>query len=144
MHENWSDGLRLEIMNYILNVINIYILILILSKPTTTPPNSDNCNCNNPSECPINKNCKSKNVIYKAQVTSPDDGVTKEYIGMTATTFKERYANHKKSFKFHRYKNDTELSKYIWELKSNDMQRLHPKMVNSEAGRRILIRCKAL
>ena len=39
---------------------------------------------------------------------------------MTATTFKERYANHKKSFKFHRYKNDTELSKYIWELKSND------------------------
>ena len=69
----------------------------ILSKPTTTPPNSDrpNCNCNNPSECPINKNCKSKNVIYKAQVTSPDDGVTKEYIGMTATTFKERYANHK-------------------------------------------------
>jgi hypothetical protein len=30
-----------------------------------------------------------------------------------------RYGNHKKSFKFQRYENDTELSKYIWELKSN-------------------------
>jgi hypothetical protein len=30
-----------------------------------------------------------------------------------------RYGNHKKSFKFQRYKNDTELSKYIWELNSN-------------------------
>jgi hypothetical protein len=91
-----------------------------LSKPTTTPPTSDNCNCNNPSECPIKKNSTSKNIIYKARVTSPDDGVIKEYIGMTATTFKERYGNHKKSFKLRRSKNDTELSKYIWGLKSNN------------------------
>jgi hypothetical protein len=39
---------------------------------------------------------------------------------MTATTFKERYGNHKKSFKLRRYKNDTELPKYIWGLKSNN------------------------
>jgi hypothetical protein len=61
-----------------------------------------------------------KTLFFVNVVTSPDDGVKKEYIRMTATTFKERYANHKKSFKFHRYENVTELSKYIWELKSND------------------------
>jgi DNA primase large subunit len=30
---------------------------------------TNNCNLNNPSEWPIKKNCKSKNIIYKAQVT---------------------------------------------------------------------------
>jgi hypothetical protein len=39
---------------------------------------------------------------------------------MTATTFKERYGNNEKSFKLRRYKNDTELPKYIWGLKSNN------------------------
>ncbi len=44
---------------------------------------------------------------------------TKHYIGMTASTFKERYRNHIKSFNHKRYSNDTELSKYIWKLKDN-------------------------
>ncbi len=38
---------------------------------------------------------------------------------MTASTFKERYRNHIKSFNHKRYSNDTELSKYIWKLKDN-------------------------
>ena len=41
----------------------------------------------------------------------------KQYIGMTASTFKERYNNHKKSFKNPLYQNETELSKYLWKLK---------------------------
>jgi hypothetical protein len=41
----------------------------------------------------------------------------KEYIGMTANSFKERYRNHKKYFNLIRYEKETELSKYIWELK---------------------------
>ena len=41
----------------------------------------------------------------------------KQYIGMTANTFKERYNNHKKSFKNPLYQNETELSKYLWKLK---------------------------
>ena len=36
---------------------------------------------------------------------------------MTANSFKERYRNHKKSFNLIRYEKETELSKYIWELK---------------------------
>ena len=36
------------------------------------------------------------------------------YIG-SSNDFKKRYANHKKSFRYERYKCDTALSKYIWE-----------------------------
>ena len=36
---------------------------------------------------------------------------------MTETPFKLRYANHTQSFRQEKYKNQTELSKYIWSLK---------------------------
>ena len=38
------------------------------------------------------------------------------YVGMTGNSFKTRYY-HIKSFKNKRYKNETELSKYIWKLR---------------------------
>ena len=53
---------------------------------------------------------------------------TKHYIGMTATTFKERYANHTSSFR-HKKRLKTELSKHIWKLKENN-QDLYHQMVN--------------
>ena len=40
------------------------------------------------------------------------------YFGSTANTFKERYGNHSLSFKHEKYQNNTSLSKYIWNLKS--------------------------
>jgi hypothetical protein len=39
---------------------------------------------------------------------------------MTATTFKERYANHTSSFRHEKDSNKTELSKHIWKLKENN------------------------
>jgi hypothetical protein len=36
------------------------------------------------------------------------------YIGITAGDFKTRYRNHTKSFRHEEYKNNTELSKYVW------------------------------
>ena len=91
----------------------------MLSKTKTTPE-TENCNCQKPSECPLNKKCLSSNIVYKAVVTSAGEGETKEYIGMTATTFKTRYRNHKKSFNYTRYEKDTALSKHIWELKRSN------------------------
>ena len=44
------------------------------------------------------------------------DDEYKFYYGLTDTSFKERYRNHIKSFRHHRYENKTELSKYIWKL----------------------------
>jgi 23S rRNA-/tRNA-specific pseudouridylate synthase len=41
------------------------------------------------------------------------------YIGMTATTFKERSANRNYTFEHKEHSNKTELSKYIWTLKDN-------------------------
>ena len=43
--------------------------------------------------------------------------VPKVYIGLTETSFKQRYANHLMSFRRNKYENRTELSKYIWRLK---------------------------
>jgi hypothetical protein len=59
----------------------------------------------------------TNNIIYKATVTTND---TKHYIGMTATTFKERYANRTSSFGHKKVSNKTELSKHIWKLKENN------------------------
>ena len=58
--------------------------------------------------------------IYHADVSNNKDNETKFCYGLTETSLKERYGNHKRSFKHERYKNDTELSKYIWDLTSSD------------------------
>ena len=60
--------------------------------------------------------------VYQAEVVTPQSKET--YIGLCDTTFKERYRNHTCSFRNERYKNVTELSKYIWSLK--DRRRVHP------------------
>jgi hypothetical protein len=75
---------------------------------------------NQMNECPLDGKCKVDNIVYKATVTTiTDDGNTKEYIGMTANPFKERYANHKTSFNLYNHSSDTKLSKYVWSLKQS-------------------------
>ena len=49
---------------------------------------------------------------------------TSSYVGMTGNSFKTRYYNHIKSFKNKRYKNETELSKYIWKHKENEVMHI--------------------
>ena len=46
----------------------------------------------------------------------------KTYIGLMETPFKDRYRNHVKSFNNEKYQKETELSKYIWELKDKDKE----------------------
>jgi hypothetical protein len=41
--------------------------------------------------------------VYKAQITSDNGKVVKNYIGMTAGPFKLRYSNHLKSLNNERY-----------------------------------------
>ena len=88
----------------------------VLNQQTITPE-IRTCNCRDAIQCPLQGNCLAKNIVYKAQVSCTDDGGEKEYIGMTATTFKLRYANHKKSFNYEDHSKDTELSKHVWDLK---------------------------
>ena len=53
-------------------------------------------------------------------MTTNEDTTGKNYIGVTEGTFKQRFTQHKLSFKNKKYSNSTELSKYIWQLKDNE------------------------
>ena len=55
-------------------------------------------------------------IVYRAEVSNNKDNKTKFYYGLTEASFKKRYGNHKRSFIHEQHKNDTELSKYIWDL----------------------------
>lgn len=56
------------------------------------------------------------------------------YIG-AAENFKQRYANHLKSFRHEKYKTETELSKYIWSLKANNLNySIHWKILRKTSG----------
>ena len=59
--------------------------------------------------------CQQENVIYRANVveTENEDVVIGEYIGCT-DNFKIRFGNHKKSLNHERYRNETDLSKFVW------------------------------
>eukprot|EP00745_Piridium_sociabile_P013986 TRINITY_DN2060_c0_g1_i4.p1 TRINITY_DN2060_c0_g1~~TRINITY_DN2060_c0_g1_i4.p1 ORF type:complete len:436 (-),score=96.63 TRINITY_DN2060_c0_g1_i4:282-1589(-) len=80
-----------------------------------------NCNCRKRDECPLQNNCQTQNIVYQATVTEKITQKAETYIGLTETTFKTRYANHKQSFKQERYKYQTELSKHIWTLKESNI-----------------------
>ena len=54
------------------------------------------------------------------EIINDQNDEKKRYIGLTETTFKTRYGNHVKSFKHRKYSKETELSKYIWELKDDN------------------------
>ena len=72
------------------------------------------CNCKNRPKCPLQGNCVKENVVYQATVAT--EKTTETYVGL-ASNFKERYRNHQTSFKHRSKRNETELSKYIWDLK---------------------------
>ena len=72
------------------------------------------CNCKNRPKCPLQGNCVKENVVYQATVAT--ETTTETYVGL-ASNFKERYRNHQTSFKHRSKRNETELSKYIWDLK---------------------------
>ena len=75
------------------------------------------CNCSQ-GECPLNGQCLSSNVFYEATLSADIQNYgEKVYKGVTATTWKERYRNHLKSFNNEKYEKDTELSKEVWRIK---------------------------
>ena len=78
------------------------------------------CNCPKKKVCPLNGQCLEKNVVYQATVTS-SDGVSETYIGLTAPRFKDRLANHTKSFKNEKYAHETTLSTHVWKLKEKNL-----------------------
>ena len=88
---------------------------------TKTEPEKP-CNCKK-TECPLlNKkhSCRTENVVYKAVVKSPKE--IRSYIGLTSLEFKQRFYKHRSDFKHKKQKDSTRLSKYIWNLKDNNIE----------------------
>ena len=85
---------------------------------TAAIPKRD-CNCRgaNRNSCPLNGQCLLQSLVYRVDVTTNKPDEHRFYFGLVKNSFKERYANHLKSFKHERYKNETTLSSYIWHLR---------------------------
>ena len=89
----------------------------VLSNTNENQNQDPKCNCRVKDNCPLNGKCLDSQLIYSCNVrtTTSDEGT--HYIGLTENTFKERWNQHKNSFKHGGKANSTELSKYVWELK---------------------------
>ena len=79
------------------------------------------CNCRVKNECPLNGECKTPSVIYRADVVNGSNDGEKFYFGLADTTFEERYRNQIRDFKHEKCENSTELAKYIWQLKRGNI-----------------------
>ena len=64
----------------------------------------------------MNGECLARDIVYRAVVTA--EGTEESYIGLTGTTFKERWRNHKADFS--NSKNSTcQLVKHVRQLSEN-------------------------
>ena len=86
--------------------------------PTTTNPTTPKrtCNCRQPQNCPLGGMCLTECIVYKATVSAPNRP-TRVYHGLTEGPFKTRFNNHTTSLRLEGHRKETELSKYMWELK---------------------------
>ena len=78
---------------------------------------SKTCNCRKPADCPLAGNCLKESVVYQATVATVDNRPDQTYVGLTENSFKTRFTNHKASFNHPSKRLNTELSKYVWQLK---------------------------
>ena len=83
--------------------------------------NKRNCNCRANDTCPLDDKCLSSNIVYSAEVLIGSNQHEDKYFGICETEFKTTLGNHKKSFKNRQKEKDTELSKYIWNLKDKNI-----------------------
>ena len=77
------------------------------------------CNCARKERCPLNGECLTKCLVYKAKINANLRNYSeKVYYGITKNTWKKRYAGHKSSFNNLKYQKDTELSKEVWGIRN--------------------------
>ena len=80
----------------------------IILKVTTSGKEGNTCNCIIKDRCSRNGECLPKCIVYQATISSNLNNYhVKAYLEICETTFKVRYANHKKSFNYETYKNET-------------------------------------
>jgi hypothetical protein len=107
-------------MDNIATIINTHNKKILNQANAATTDKTCNCPKSAKDTCPLDGQCCTKNIIYKATIT-PESSPPKYYIGLTSTTFKERLGNHTASFKHKIKSNSTELSKFVWSLKQQNI-----------------------
>ena len=76
------------------------------------------CNCQNKKICLLNGQCQIGEVVYESTLTSNQQNYKdKKYFGIAEESFKGCLYNYNLSFRNEFYKNDTELSKELWQIK---------------------------
>ena len=93
----------------------------LLSKHTTLVA-AHSCSCCQKSVCPLNNECSSESLVFKAAVSQTPSQINKYYYGTCEKNFKERYNNHTATFTNKSKQKSTRLSKHIWDLKGNSIQ----------------------
>ena len=97
---------------------NISSIILGYNKNLLNPTVTQyGCNCRIREDCPVQNQCLTPSIIYRADVYCEANKDHKFYFGVAQTPFKERFQNHNRDFNHKQYISCTELSKYIWSLK---------------------------
>ena len=90
----------------------------VLKKKCGAKENIKSCNCTR-FECPLQGKCRTKNVIYEAEVTTKPS--VKTFVGSTGREFKNKFDDFKRSFT--QDQRDTNgLSKHIGSLKNNNIK----------------------
>jgi hypothetical protein len=78
------------------------------------------CNCDNgPASCPVQGKCKSKGVVYEAQITETVSGKAETYTGLTCRTFKRRYNEHNNDMQNPGNRIKSKRSSHVWALKDS-------------------------
>ena len=89
---------------------------ILASKNTNVHPL---CNCRRKAECPLNRDCRKKAIVYKASISTDSNDPPKSYYGCCETEVKSRFYNHRQTFKNKQKRYNTELSKAFWEAIDN-------------------------
>ena len=77
------------------------------------------CNCRSKSNCPLNGECLTQCLVYKATSTTSSNSFI--YYGTSEGELKSRYNKHTKSFRHCECMNETELSKNVQDLKDDGL-----------------------
>ena len=83
--------------------------------------NEYRCNCNDRDKWPLENKCLTPKIVYRAHVTNNKTDEQKYYYGISNTPFKDRYENHKTSFRHGSHLTTLDLSKYYWKLINNSV-----------------------
>ena len=70
-----------------------------------------------PKKAARHNECLIPKIVHRSDLKNLTNNEKKCYLRVTETPLKERFGNHTRDFKYTKYRNSTELSKYVLELK---------------------------